>query len=243
MRLQKFLARAGVASRRGSENLMAAGRVRVNGQVVKELGSKVDPFVDEVSVDGKVVRLHDGAVTLMLNKPAGYVTTMSDTHGRPCVADIVPLDEHPGLFPVGRLDQDTTGLLLFSTDGDLGNRLIHPRHHVVKTYEAYVSGAITEEALEALRTGIVLEDGPTLPAEVVLLETRKEARGTVSLVRIGIREGRKRQVRRMFEHVGHPVRALKRTNIGSLTLGDLPEGAWRLLTSQEVDSLSCDGQS
>ena len=137
MRLQKFLARAGVASRRGSENLMTAERVTVNGRVVTELGSKVDPLVDEVAVDGKVVRLADGPVTLMLHKPAGFVTTMSDPQGRPTVAELVPTEACPGLFPVGRLDADTTGLLLFSTDGELGNGLLHPKRHVVKRYLAW----------------------------------------------------------------------------------------------------------
>ena len=130
MRLQKFLARAGVASRRGSEDLMTAGRVSVNGQIVTELGSKVDPKVDVVCVDGREVHLEDGSVYLMLHKPKGYLTTMDDPQGRPCVAQLVPRGRYPGLFPVGRLDKDTTGLLLFTTDGDMGQRLLHPKHHM-----------------------------------------------------------------------------------------------------------------
>uniref|UniRef100_UPI0022E1E4E4 pseudouridine synthase n=1 Tax=Eggerthella sinensis TaxID=242230 RepID=UPI0022E1E4E4 len=155
MRLQKFLARAGAASRRGSENLMTAGRVTVNGDVVTELGSKVDPLVDEVAVDGAVVRLADGPITLMLHKPAGFVTTMSDPQGRPTVAELVPTERYPGLFPIGRLDYDTTGLLLFSTDGELGNGLLHPKHHVTKRYLACVEGTPTERelALPGLRRG------------------------------------------------------------------------------------------
>ena len=160
MRLQKFLARAGAASRRGSENLMTAGRVTVNGEVVTELGSKVDPLVDEVAVDGAVVRLADGPVTIMLHKPAGFVTTMSDPQGRPTVAELVPTERYPGLFPIGRLDFDTTGLLLFSTDGELGNGLLHPKHHVTKRYLACVEGRPTERDLEFLRRGIELDDGP-----------------------------------------------------------------------------------
>ena len=140
MRLQKFLARAGVASRRGSEDLMTAGRVSVNGQIVTELGSKVDPKVDVVCVDGREVHLEDGSVYLMLHKPKGYLTTMDDPQGRPCVAQLVPRGRYPGLFPVGRLDKDTTGLLLFTTDGDMGQRLLHPKHHVDKTYQAHVAG-------------------------------------------------------------------------------------------------------
>ncbi|MBR1829725.1 MAG: rRNA pseudouridine synthase, partial [Atopobiaceae bacterium] len=130
MRLQRFLARAGVASRRGSENLMTAGRVTVNGKVASELGTKVDPLVDVVAVDGVVVRLSEGFAYLMLNKPAGYLTTMSDPHGRPCVASLVPTKAYPGLFPVGRLDADTTGLLLFTTNGELAHRMLHPSTHV-----------------------------------------------------------------------------------------------------------------
>ena len=157
MRLQKFLARAGAASRRGSENLMTAGRVTVNGQVVTELGSKVDPLVDQVAVDGVPVRLEGGPVTIMLHKPAGYVTTMSDPQGRPTVAELVPTDRFPGLFPIGRLDFDTTGLLLFSTDGELGNGLLHPRHHVEKRYLALVNGKPTPEQLGQLEQGIQLD--------------------------------------------------------------------------------------
>lgn len=160
MRVQKFLARAGVASRRGSENLMTAGRVRVNGQVVTELGSKVDPRVDTVTVDGREVRLADGSVYLMLNKPAGYVTTMRDPGGRPCVAELVPSDRYPGLFPVGRLDRDTTGLLLFTTDGEAAQRLLHPSYEKDKHYVALVEGVIGREERRALERGITLDDGP-----------------------------------------------------------------------------------
>lgn len=263
MRLQKFLARAGAASRRGSENLMTAGRVTVNGEVVTELGSKVDPLVDEVAVDGVVVRLSDGAVTLMLHKPAGLLTTMSDPYQRPTVAELVPTDHYPGLFPIGRLDQDTTGLLLFSTDGDLGNHLIHPRHHVLKRYLAMVEGAPTEKQLDRLRVGITLDDGLTQPAEARLLQgTEARAARKVleepgppadasrqyeaayakkaakrSVVEIGLREGRKHQVKRMLEAVGHPVCALHRAAFGPLDLGDLPRGQWRVLTDAEVAAL------
>ena len=140
MRLQRFLARAGVASRRGSEDLMTAGRVTVNGQVATELGTKVDVDRDHIEVDGMPVKLNQGAVYLMLYKPTGYLTTMSDPQERPCVADLVPRDRFPGLFPVGRLDRDTTGLLLFTTDGDLSQDLLHPSKHVYKTYQALVDG-------------------------------------------------------------------------------------------------------
>ena len=233
MRLQKFLARAGVASRRGSENLMTAGRVRVNGQVVSELGSRVDPHTDTVTVDGREVHLADCAVTLMLNKPAGYLTTMSDPFGRPTVADLVPVSRYPGLFPIGRLDFDTTGILLFSTDGELGNGLLHPRHHVNKSYIARVSGKIDAKQIQRLREGVALEDGMTLPAEVELIKTNRSS----SIVRITIHEGRKRQVRRMCEFIGHPVLELDRCSFGPLSLGDLAQGSWRLLTDSEMASL------
>ena len=233
MRLQKFLARAGVARRRGSENLMTAGRVCVNGQVATELGTKVDPRVDTVTVDGRKVSLADGSVTLMLHKPAGVITTMSDPHGRPTVADLVPHDSYPGLFPIGRLDFDTTGLLLFSTDGELGNGLLHPRRHVDKTYEAIVDGVMTEREARLLREGVMLDDGLTLPAQVEVLE----AVSGRSRVAITIHEGRKRQVRRMCGFVGHPVIALHRKSFGPLELEGLAEGSWRLLDAREVEAL------
>ena len=237
MRLQKFLARAGAASRRGSENLMTAGRVTVNGRVVTELGSKVDPLIDEVAVDGIVVCLQDSPVTLMLHKPAGYVTTMSDPHGRKTVADLVPLSQYPGLFPIGRLDFDTTGLLLFSTDGELGNRLLHPRHHVMKTYEALVEGFPTAEQVETLRRGIELEDGMTAPALVEVMQGRRGDPRNTSRLSVGIYEGRKRQVKRMFSAIDHNVVALHRAKFGSLTLGELPCGSWRLLSDGELEAL------
>lgn len=233
MRLQKFLARAGAASRRGSENLMTAGRVRVNGEVVSELGSKVDPRVDVVTVDGIEVRLENAPVTLMLNKPAGVLTTMSDPHGRPTVAELVPCSQYPGLFPIGRLDFDTTGLLLFSTDGELGNLLLHPRHHVDKTYLAHVDGVMQESEANMLREGVLLDDGPTREARVEIVQ----AKAGETDVRITIHEGRKRQVKRMCSHVGHPVLRLHREQFGPLALGDLPEGVWRLLTEREVAQL------
>lgn len=237
MRLQKFLARAGAASRRGSEALMTAGRVTVNGRVVTELGSKVDPAVDTVAVDGRTVTLSDTPVTLMLHKPAGYVTTMSDPHARRTVADLVPTERYPGLFPIGRLDQDTTGLLLFSTDGELGNRLLHPSHHVDKAYAVLVAGTPGEEALAALRAGVVLEDGPTAPARVRRLPAQADDGPGTSRIELVIHEGRKRQVRRMCEAVGHPVLALHRESFGPLRLGGLEPGAWRLLDAAELAAL------
>ncbi len=270
MRLQKFLARAGAASRRGSENLMTAGRVTVNGEVVTELGSKVDPLVDKVAVDGIPVTLAAGPVTIMLHKPAGYVTTMSDPHGRHTVAELVPTDRYPGLYPIGRLDFDTTGLLLFSTDGELGNGLLHPRHHVAKRYLALVNGRPTPAELARLEAGIQLDDGMTAPAKASVVEGEEERRaltvlevppavpdhepnGSVpsaqraailrkrsqkrAVVRVVLREGRKRQVKRMLAAVKHGVLALHRDSFGPIELGDLPRGEWRELSAEEVAAL------
>ncbi len=231
MRLQKFLARAGIASRRASENLMTAGRVTVNGQVVSELGSKVDPLVDVVAVDGRPVQLEDRPVTLMLNKPSGVITTMKAQSERPIVADLVPTDRYPGLYPIGRLDADTTGLLLFSTDGQLGNRLLHPSCHVPKTYLAQLRDPLTERGAEALRAGVELEDGPTQPADVEL--AGKGGR----LVRITVREGRYHQVKRMFKAIGNRVLSLHRESFDALVLGDLKPGEWRELSDGEVEAL------
>ena len=232
MRLQKFLARAGVASRRSSENLMTAGRVTVNGEVVTELGTKVDPLVDVVAVDGKVVSLSDGSVTIMLNKPAGVITTMKAQSDKPIVAELVPLDRYPGLYPIGRLDADTTGLLLFSTDGELGNRLLHPSSHVPKTYRARLKDIPKASELDKLRAGIQLHDGMTQPAEVEVVDRKHPT------VRITIHEGRYHQVKRMFDAIGYPVMKLHRERFGTLALGSLKQGEWRELTSQEIESLS-----
>lgn len=235
MRLQKFLARAGVASRRRSEDLITAGRVTVNGEVRTDLGCKVDPDTDEVQVDGKIVSIFDGCAYLMLHKPAGYITTMSDPHGRPCVADLVPVDEYPGLYPLGRLDMDTTGLLLFTTDGDMGPALLHPKHHVDKTYRVVVEGKLREKDLTRLRAGgLKLPEGYVCaPAKVHI-----DAAGTnTSRASITIHEGRKRQVKLMFGAIGHPVKKLHRDIFGPITLGDLPEGQWRLLTDVETAAL------
>ncbi len=251
MRLQRFLARAGVASRRGSERLMTAGRVRVNGEVVTELGSKVDPNTDVVTVDGVVCSIHEKPAYLMLYKPAGYLTTMSDPQGRPCVADLVPCADYPGLYPVGRLDFDTTGLLLFTTDGNAGQELLHPSHHVTKHYVALVRRELTREQIERLEAGIELEDGVAAPAKVEILGPRSPlfrvvAPDGVGTDRIGrpnqvvgltIHEGRKHQVKKMMLAAGHKVLRLHRDAFGPLTLKNVAEGSWRHLTDAEVDAL------
>ena len=242
MRLQRFLARAGVASRRGSENLMTAGRVTVNGQVVTELGSKVDPLVDVVAVDGREVHLGESHAYIVLNKPTGYLSTMSDPHGRPCVERLVPTTRYPGLYPVGRLDADTTGLLLFTTNGDAGQRMLHPSMHVWKHYVALVNGVPTQRALERLRTGVMLDDGPAQPAEVELLSSDDDRVLPVApegiphahaVVGMRIHEGKKHQVKRMLKAVGHEVVRLHRDEFGPIKLGDVAPGLWRELSEDE----------
>ena len=233
MRLQKFLARAGVASRRGSESLISAGRVEVNGLTVTELGTKVDPLNDEVMVDGRVVEWGSKPVVLALNKPAGIITTMKDYSGRRCVADIMPTDEFPGLFPIGRLDIDTTGLLLFSTDGELGNHLLHPRHHVTKVYRATVWGDVGEVALSWLAEGVLIDDRLTAPAKVKVVKRL----GGKTILELTIHEGRYHQVKRMCEEVGHRVEQLERIAFGPVELGGLPRGSWRVLEGCELEEL------
>ena len=226
-RLQKVLARAGLASRRVCEDLIAEGRVKVNGEVA-DLGRRVDPLVDVIEVDGGLVPIAPGLVYYLLNKPAAVVTTAADTHGRPTVVDLVPDD--PRVFPVGRLDADTEGLLLLTNDGELTHRLTHPSFGVEKEYLASVEGDPSPAALRRLREGVDLDDGRTAPAKAV--------RVSEGLLRLTIHEGRNRQVRRMCEAVGHPVVRLVRTRIGSLADRRLRPGEWRELTPDEVRALA-----
>lgn len=232
MRLQKFLARCGVASRRASEKLIASGRVSVNGVVVTGLAERIDPAVDLVEVDGHAVSRDESFVYIMLNKPAGYITSMGDPFDRPTVSDLVP-DDFAGLFPVGRLDKETTGALLFTNNGELGFRLLHPKYHVQKMYEVRVKYPVTDDQVRKLTEGIELDDGLTLPAKTVLLDEAKDK----TLVHLTITEGRKRQVRRMFAAIANPVLLLHRVSFGPLSLGDLASGHWRHLTDAEIESL------
>jgi 23S rRNA pseudouridine2605 synthase len=225
-RLQKVLARAGLGSRRAAEALIAAGRVRVNGEVAR-LGDRADPGTDRIEVDGVVVGVRPGLVHYLLNKPAGVVTTASDPQGRPTVVGLVPAE--PRVFPVGRLDAETEGLLLLTNDGELAHRLTHPSFGVEKEYLAEVDGRPTRGALRRLREGVDLEDGRTAPARASLVGDR--------LLRITVHEGRKRQVRRMCEAVGLPVRRLVRVRIGPITDRRLAPGEWRALRQDEVRAL------
>jgi 23S rRNA pseudouridine2605 synthase len=225
-RLQKVLAVAGLGSRRACEELIARGRVTVDGEVAT-LGRRVDPETARVAVDGVPISVRPGLVYYLLNKPAGVVTTASDPQGRPTVLDLVPSE--PRVFPVGRLDAATEGLLLLTNDGELAHRLTHPSFGVDKEYLAEVDTPPTRGELRRLREGVELEDGRTAPARVTLVPPRA--------VRMVIHEGRNRQVRRMLDAVGHPVRRLVRTRIGPLTDRRLRPGEWRPLTPAEVRRL------
>jgi 23S rRNA pseudouridine2605 synthase len=225
-RLQKILAQAGLGSRRTCEDLIADGRVRVNGEPAI-LGTRADPEADAIEVDGALIGVRQGLVHYLLNKPAGVVTTASDPQGRPTVVGLVPAE--PRVFPVGRLDADTEGLLLLTNDGELTHRLTHPSFGVDKEYLADVEGAPSRGAVRRLREGVELDDGPTVPAKVSLVGDHT--------LRITIHEGRNRQVRRMCEAVGHPVRRLVRVRIGSLSDRRLAPGEWRELTQAELRAL------
>jgi 23S rRNA pseudouridine2605 synthase len=225
-RLQKVLAQLGVGSRRACEELIAAGRVTVNGEVAR-LGQRVDPDTDLVAIDGVPVGIRPGLVYYALNKPAGVVSTASDPQQRPVVMGLVP--DEPRVHPVGRLDADSEGLLLLTNDGDLTFHLTHPRFGVEKEYLVMVEGAPKRGALRQLRQGVVLEDGPTAPARVAQVGPHG--------LRVTIHEGRNRQVRRMCDAVGHPVRRLVRTRIGPVRMGKLAPGEWRHLTTAEVRAL------
>ena len=232
MRLQKYLALSGVASRRASEKLIAEGHVAVNGLVVTEMGVQVDETADKITVDGALIHLEEEKHYLAYYKPVGEVTTVSDPEGRATVMD--KFRDYPvRLYPVGRLDFDSEGLLLLTNDGDMMNSLLHPSHEVDKTYLAKVSNRVEEESIRRLRAGVQLDGRLTSPAHVRVV--RYEAFDTVLLVTI--HEGRYRQVRRMFEAVGHQVVQLKRVGFGPIQLGDLPRGQWRQLTPNEIRKL------
>lgn len=231
MRLQKYMAECGVASRRRSEELILEGRVAVNGCVITEMGVQVEE-TDEITVDGKPIRLEEEKKYVIYHKPAGEVTTVSDPEGRVCVLD--HFRDYPvRLYPVGRLDYDSEGLLLLTNDGELTERMLHPSHQVDKTYLARVTGAVSLDSVRQLRSGILLDDHKTSPARVRII--KEETFATVVLVTI--HEGRNRQVRRMFEALGHRVLQLRRVKFGPLELGNLPRGQWRELTGEEVRRL------
>lgn len=230
-RLQKILAQAGIASRRKAEELIKQGRVAVDGRVVREMGSKVDPARQLITFDNKPLTPAASKIYILLNKPMGYVSTVRDPQGRPIVTSLLAgLGDGLRVFPVGRLDLDTEGALLLTNDGDLAQKIQHPSHEVNKTYEATVAGRPEREKLARLETGIVIEGRKTWPAQVKI--SAFEAGRTTIL--ITIHEGRKRQVRKMFDAIGHPVLHLRRIAYGKLVLGDLPLGKYRLLTDKDL---------
>ncbi|MFP6582370.1 MAG: pseudouridine synthase [Candidatus Hydrogenedentota bacterium] len=230
MRLQKFLAECSIASRRGSEKLIEEDRVTVNGELAT-VGQPVDPHHDDVRFDGSPV-LPDKKLYIVFNKPSGVVTTAKDTHDRKTVLDF--MEGVPArVFPVGRLDMDVTGALLLTNDGEMTNRLAHPKYEIDKMYHVWVKGIVNPRELDQFTIGVELDDGMTAPASVALLKTQRNT----SLIRITVHEGRKRLVKRMCAHIGHPVNKLRRVAIGSITTQGLQSGEWRYLHQEELDYL------
>jgi 23S rRNA pseudouridine2605 synthase len=240
IRLQKIISTAGVASRRAAEQLMHDGRVSVNGETVRELGSKADPETDEIRVDDRRIKHAQRLRYLLLNKPAGYVTTRSDPEQRRTVLDLLKgVREY--VYPVGRLDYDSEGLLILTNDGELAATLTHPSHEVERVYEATVLGVPDDHDLERLAKGVVVDGRRTAPAHIELVSDRRR-QGDLSKVRVTVHEGRTRQVRKMCDAIGHPVRTLRRIRIGPLTDARLKLGAFRELTPDEVSRLKKAGR-
>ncbi|MFQ5841513.1 MAG: pseudouridine synthase [Thermodesulfobacteriota bacterium] len=231
-RLQKILSKAGHASRRHAEKLIVEGRVKVNGMVVTHLGFKADPRKDHIRVDGKPISPFVPKVHLLLNKPRGCVTTLDDPLGRPTIRDFLH-GERKRVYPVGRLDFDSEGLLILTNDGELHHRLTHPRYGIPRTYLVKIRGVPDSGAMMRMRDGIPLEDGVTVPAKVHIVKRLKRN----SWMRVTVYEGRNRLIKRMCDAICHPVIRLKRIRYGSITLGDLKLGKYRYLTSKEIDEL------
>jgi pseudouridine synthase len=241
IRLQKLLAEHGIASRRRSEVLISTGQVRVNGQIVQELGTRVDPEQDTIEVGGTLLRKPPSMRYILLHKPLNVLSTCSDPFGRTTVLDLLPQPwrEGQGLHPVGRLDGDSSGAILITNDGELTFQLTHPRHHQPKTYEVWVSGLPSQSALEQWRTGVLLEEKITLPAKIDIVDQHMKR----TMLRITLVEGRNRQIRKVAQLLGYPVEQLHRVAIGSVELGQLPSGSYRLLRDTEVSQLRATGNS
>ena len=237
MRLQKFIAECGIASRRSAEKMIESGRVYVNGELVDYMGCVIDPDCDVVEIDGRVIKQESKKYYIMINKPKNYVTTVSDDLGRPTVMQLVS-DINARIYPVGRLDFDTTGLLIMTNDGEFANILTHPRHVVNKAYIARIDKPLDEAQLQRLRSGIELDGSMTAPAKAENIKHPQKGYE----VKITIHEGKNRQVRRMLDAVGANVMSLKRIAVGSLTLGNLPEGKWRRLSDAEINKLRGKGR-
>ena len=231
VRLQKYIAMCGEASRRSAEKLISEGKVSVNGEVITEQGVKVEIGADKVTVSGKPIKPTEKKYYIMLNKPVGYISSVKDQFDRPTVTELLGNEINARVFPVGRLDYDTEGLLLMTNDGDFSYRITHPKHNVEKTYIAQLDRGITVKGIQRLKNGVTLDDGfKASPAKVEVLASS----GGQTKVKITIHEGKNRQVRRMFEAVGAHVAELKRINVGGVELGNLPLGRWRYLTEHEV---------
>lgn len=230
-RLQKYIARGGVTSRRKAEELISTGHVKVNGLIVTELGTKVDPSMDVVTVNNKIISEVINFIYIKLYKPEGYVTTVKDQFNRKTVLDLININER--IYPIGRLDYNTSGLLLLTNDGDLANKLLHPKYLIYKTYMAEINGRISDESINKLKTGVVIDDYETAPAKVNLMKYKDNS----SIVQISIHEGKNRQVRKMFDAVGHSVKTLKRISFGEINLDDLKTGSWKYLSNKEIEFL------
>lgn len=232
MRLQKYLASCGIASRRKCEELISSGKITVNGEVVTELGTKINPGKDEVKYNGKIVKLEEEKIYILLNKPIGYVTTAKEQFGRDMVLDLVKINKR--IVPVGRLDMYTSGALILTNDGDFVNKLTHPSHEIDKTYNVTLKGIVTKEDIESLQNGVEIDDGyVTKPARAKILKIDEEKK--ISRVQITIHEGKNRQVRKMCEAIGKRVLALHRSKIGNLDVKDLKLGEWRYLSKREIE--------
>ena len=230
IRLQKYIAKSGVASRRKAEELILEGKIQVNGKTITELGTKVNPEKDIVTYNGKKLKIEEEYVYILLNKPIGYVTTVKDQFGRDSVLDLVKIKEH--LVPVGRLDMYTSGALILTNDGDFVYKVTHPKHEIEKTYTVTIKGIVKNEEVEMLRKGVKIEDYTTKPAKVKILKTDEEK--NISRLEITIHEGKNRQVRKMCETVGHKVLALHRSKIAGIGVKDIPLGKWRFMKEKEI---------
>ena len=235
-RLQKILSQAGIASRRLSEELIVQGRVQVNGRTVTELGTKADPDADEIKVDGRRIHVQKRKRYVLLYKPRGYITSRSDPEQRPTVLDLLRgVKEY--VYPVGRLDYDSEGLLILTNDGELAARLTHPRHEVDKVYHARVRGIPDDHAIERLQKGVTIDGRRTAPAKARFVDPPHKRTGAQTTIELAIHEGRQRQVRKMFDAIGHPVVRLKRVRIGPIEDPEIPPGHWRELTPPEIEKL------
>ena len=230
IRLQKYIAKSGVASRRKAEELILEGKIQVNGKTITELGTKVNPEKDIVTYNGRKLKTEEEFVYILLNKPIGYVTTVKDQFGRDSVLDLVKIKEH--LVPVGRLDMYTSGALILTNDGDFVYKVTHPKHEIEKTYTVTIKGIVKNEEVEMLRKGVKIEDYTTKPARVKILKTDEEK--NISRLEITIHEGKNRQVRKMCETVGHKVLALHRSKIAGIGVKDIPLGKWRFMKEKEI---------